>query len=128
MSYLDELNQRRQRLSDGMAALSAVSMPSTDRADQRSALDVLATARRILDEQIAAESRPKGPAAIEFLTGPNAGRDEPYAGTVSREDWADHKAAEVTTHFGTQVDPRPLIAAALRDAYARGYGVAAVAS
>jgi hypothetical protein len=51
--YVQELNIRRRRLSDGMAALSAVSMPEGNAVDQRVALDVLATARSIVDAQIA---------------------------------------------------------------------------
>lgn len=52
---------------------------------------------------------------------------KPETASKPVEDWADHKAAEVVTHFGTRVDSRPIIAAALRDAYTRGYGVAASA-
>lgn len=35
-------------------------------------------------------------------------------------DWATYKAEEIATRFGTQVDPRPIIADALRAAHARG--------
>lgn len=54
--YAAELDRRRARLSDGMAALSSVSFHPADQARQRAALDVLSEARDIVTAQIAGES------------------------------------------------------------------------
>lgn len=54
--YAAELDRRRARLADGMAALSAVTFHHADQARQRAALVVLGEARDIVVAQIEQEA------------------------------------------------------------------------